>query len=53
MKRILLALMLGIGALGFAQDSEEKTKEIIKEQIVDKNKKLQAHRFSSILQKRQ
>ena len=38
MKRILLAVMLGIGALGFAQPSREKTKEIIKEQIVDKIK---------------
>ena len=38
MKRILLTLMLGIGALGFAQSSREKTKEIIKEQIVDKIK---------------
>ena len=38
MKRILLAVILGIGVLGFAQDSEEKTKEIIKEQIVDKIK---------------
>ena len=38
MKRILLAMMLGIGALGFAQSSREKTKEIIKEQIVDKIK---------------
>ena len=38
MKRILLALMLGIGVLGFAQPSREKTKEIIKEQIVDKIK---------------
>ena len=38
MKRILLAVMLSIGALGFAQPSREKTKEIIKEQIVDKIK---------------
>ena len=38
MKRILLAVMLGIGVLGFAQPSREKTKEIIKEQIVDKIK---------------
>jgi len=38
MKRILLTLMLGIGALGFAQSSREKTKEIIKKQIVDKIK---------------
>ena len=38
MKRILLAMILGIGILSFAQDSEEKTKEIIKEQIVDKIK---------------
>ena len=38
MKRILLAVMLGIGVLGFAQSSREKTKEIIKEQIVDKIK---------------
>ena len=36
MKRILLAVMLGISALGFAQSSREKTKEIIKEQIIDK-----------------
>ena len=36
MKRILLAEMLGISALGFAQSSREKTKEIIKEQIIDK-----------------
>ena len=34
MKRILLAVMLGIGALGFAQNIEK----IIKEQIVDKIK---------------
>ena len=38
MKRILLAMMLGISVLGFAQPSREKTKEIIKEQIVDKIK---------------
>ena len=38
MKRILLAVMLGIGVLGFAQPSREKTKEIIKEQVVDKIK---------------
>ena len=38
MKRILLAMMLGIGALGFAQNSEEKIKGMIKEQIVDKIK---------------
>ena len=38
MKRILLAVMLSIGVLGFAQPSREKTKEIIKEQIVDKIK---------------
>ena len=38
MKRILLAIILGIGVLGFAQPSREKTKEIIKEQIVDKIK---------------
>ena len=38
MKRILLAVMLGIGVLDFAQPSREKTKEIIKEQIVDKIK---------------
>ena len=38
MKRILVAVMLGIGVLGFAQPSREKTKEIIKEQIVDKIK---------------
>ena len=38
MKRILLAVMFGIGVLGFAQPSREKTKEIIKEQIVDKIK---------------
>ena len=49
MKRILLAVMLGIGVLGFAQPSREKTKEIIKEQIV--NKRLQTYRPSSILQR--
>ena len=38
MKRILLALILGIGVLGFAQPSGKRTKEIIKEQIVDKIK---------------
>ena len=38
MKRILLAMMLGIGILSFAQDSEEKIKGMIKEQIVDKIK---------------
>ena len=38
MKRILLAVMFGIGVLSFAQPSREKTKEIIKEQIVDKIK---------------
>ena len=38
MKRILLAIMLGIGVLGFAQGSREKTKEIIKKLIVDKIK---------------
>ena len=38
MKRILLAVMLGIGILSFAQDSEEKIKGMIKEQIVDKIK---------------
>lgn len=38
MKRILLAVMLGIGVLGFAQNSEEKIKGMIKEQIVDKIK---------------
>ena len=38
MKRILLAVMLGTSLLGFAQSSREKTKEIIKEQIVDKIK---------------
>ena len=36
MKRVLLAVMFGISALGFAQSSREKTKEIIKEQIIDK-----------------
>ena len=38
MKRILLAVMLGIGILSFAQDSEEKIKGMIKKQIVDKIK---------------
>ena len=38
MKRILLAVMLSIGVLGFAQNSEEKIKGMIKEQIVDKIK---------------
>ena len=38
MKRVLLAVMLGTSLLGFAQSSREKTKEIIKEQIVDKIK---------------
>jgi len=38
MKRVLLAVMFGIGILSFAQDSEEKTKEIIKKQIIDKIK---------------
>ena len=39
MKRILLAVMLGIGVLGFAQNSEEKLEKMIKKQIVDKIKK--------------
>ena len=38
MKRILLALMLGIGVLGFAQNSEEKLEKMMKKQIVDKIK---------------
>ena len=38
MKRILLAVMLGIGVLGFAQNSEEKLEKMMKKQIVDKIK---------------
>ena len=38
MKRILLAVMLGIGVLGFAQNSEKKLKKMMKKQIVDKIK---------------
>ena len=38
MKRILLAVMLGIGVLGFAQDSEKKLEKMMKKQIVDKIK---------------
>ena len=38
MKRILLALMLGIGVLGFAQNSEKKLEKMMKKQIVDKIK---------------
>ena len=49
MKRILLALMLGIGVLGFAQSEEE----IVQKYIIDKNKRLQTYRPSSILQRRQ
>ena len=45
MKRILLAMMLGIGALGFAQSN----KEIVQKYIVDRIKKLQPNRFGSIL----
>ena len=39
MKRILLAMMLGIGILSFAQDSEKKLEKMMKKQIVDKIKK--------------
>ena len=46
MKRILLAMMLGIGVLGFAQPSREKTKEIIKEQIVDK---IKGYKFTNLV----
>ena len=38
MKRVSLAVMLGISAFSFAQGSREKTKEIIKKLIVDKIK---------------
>ena len=38
MKRILLAMMLGIGVSGFAQNSEEKLEKMMKKQIVDKIK---------------
>ena len=38
MKRVSLAMMLGISAFSFAQGSREKTKEIIKKLIVDKIK---------------
>ena len=38
MKRILLAVMLGIGVLGFAQNSEKKLEKMMKKQIVDKIK---------------
>ena len=38
MKRILLAVMFGIGVLGFAQNSEKKLEKMMKKQIVDKIK---------------
>ena len=38
MKRILLAVMLGIGVCGFAQNSEKKLEKMMKKQIVDKIK---------------
>ena len=38
MKRILLAVMLSIGVLGFAQNSEKKLEKMMKKQIVDKIK---------------
>ena len=38
MKRILLAVMLGIGVLGFAQNSEKKLEKMMKKPIVDKIK---------------
>ena len=38
MKRILLAIMLGIGILSFAQNSEAKLEKMMKKQIVDKIK---------------
>ena len=38
MKRVLLAVMLGIGVLGFAQNSEKKLEKMMKKQIVDKIK---------------
>ena len=38
MKRVLLAVMLGIGILSFAQDSEKKLEKMMKKQIVDKIK---------------
>ena len=38
MKRVLLAVVLGIGVLGFAQNSEKKLEKMMKKQIVDKIK---------------
>ena len=38
MKRVLLTIMLGIGILSFAQDSEKKLEKMMKKQIVDKIK---------------
>ena len=38
MKRILLAVVLFIGVLGFAQNSEKKLEKMMKKQIVDKIK---------------
>ena len=38
MKRILLAVMFGIGVLGFAQNSEKKLEKMMKKQIGDKIK---------------
>ena len=38
MKRILLAVILSIGVLGFAQNSEKKLEKMMKKQIVDKIK---------------
>ena len=38
MKRVLLAVMLGIGVCGFAQNSEKKLEKMMKKQIVDKIK---------------
>ena len=38
MKRVLLAVMFGIGVLGFAQNSEKKLEKMMKKQIVDKIK---------------
>lgn len=47
MKRILLAMMLGIGALGFAQSD----KEIVQKYIVDKIKGYKPTESSPILQR--
>ena len=38
MKRVLLAVMFGIGVFGFAQNSEKKLEKMMKKQIVDKIK---------------